>query len=130
MRVFGALRCVNKLLLLLLRVTVRRVRDYGADEEGVVPVVGRGRDHCQGTVRIIRLARTVQTLKRSSTNKLQNYSHLYDLDITRQIDHLVPILYDSAHVAGWEPLMPHDLPHVCWVRYVLCRSCSTSRNSR
>lgn len=48
MRVFGALRCVDELLL--LRVTVRRVRDCGADEEGAVPVVGRGRDRRQGTV--------------------------------------------------------------------------------
>ena len=42
----------------------------------------------------------------------------------------MPDLHDPNHVAGWESENLHDLAYVSWVRYVLCRSCTTSHNCR
>ena len=56
--------------------------------------------------------------RRSSTNHLQIIYRsfpLHDLDISRQIDDISPVLYgqydlyDLAHVAGWDPYDLHDL---------------------
>ena len=59
----------------------------------------------------------------------------HDLDLSRKIDNIFPILYDLydlAHVAGWDPYNPHDdLDHVSWVGSALQgRFCTTLNNGR
>ena len=55
---------------------------------------------------------------------------LYDLHLPGRAD-LFPVLYDLAHVAGWEPYSLHELANVSWVGSVLvCRSCTTSDSGR
>ena len=48
------------------------------------------------------------------TPRTDNRFLLHDLDISKHLD-LFPILYDLAHVAGWEPYNLHDLGRVSWV---------------
>ena len=43
---------------------------------------------------------------------------VHGLGFSRQID-IFPILYDLAHVSGWEPYSLHDLGHVSRVGSVL-----------
>lgn len=42
---------------------------------------------------------------------------------------LLSVLYDFAYVAEWDPYV-HDLAQICWVGYVPCSPCKTSRNGR
>ena len=69
----------------------------------------------------------------SSMTRTRYRSPLYDSDISRQIDHLLPIwydMYDLAHAAGCEPYSLHGLARVSWVGSAPWRSCTTSRNGR
>lgn len=43
---------------------------------------------------------------------------------------LVPILYDFAHVAGWDPYNPYGLAHVSYIDSALNKSCTTYPNDR
>ena len=42
----------------------------------------------------------------------------------------IPDLYDLAHVAAWGPYSLHGLGQVCWVGFVLQRSCTLFYNGR
>ena len=46
-----------------------------------------------------------------TSDNLQIY---HDLDISTQIDHLFPILYDLAYVAGCEPCQLHGQRSTCF----------------
>ena len=50
-----------------------------------------------------------------STSDRSSIPAVHDLDLSRQIDNVVPVVYDLAQVAGWEPCSLHDRTHVPWV---------------
>ena len=58
------------------------------------------------------------TPRTDQIDHLQIIPTVHHPDISRQIYHLVPTLYDlydPAQVAGWKPHNSHDLQDVSWV---------------